>query len=77
MFGIKERDFDDAINNCLLRKDMKGFCDSYMKTGATLSGDLDPDLMQREKERIIRSQLDSSDGVAVDLHDQVKEISYK
>lgn len=71
MFGIRERDLDDAINNSLLRSDMNSFCEDMKKSGSTLSGDVDPDSLQREKERILRSQLDSSDGLAVDLHDQV------
>lgn len=69
MFGINERDMDDAINSSLLRSDMNNFCED--KKRSTLSGTVDPDLVEREKERILRSQLNSSDGVAVDLHDQV------
>lgn len=73
MFGIKDRDMDDALNNSLLQADLNGFCEKNKRRASTLSGSLDSDLMQREKERIIRSQLDSSNGEAVDLHDQVRE----
>ena len=73
MFGIQERELDEAISHSLLRADMEVFCDSATKkTGPRLSGTLDPDILQREKERILRSHLDSSDGNAVELHDQVE-----
>lgn len=73
MLGINERDMDDAINSSLLRSDMNNFCEDKKRT--TLSGTVDPDLVQREKERILRMQLNSSDGEAVDLHDQVTSLA--
>lgn len=73
MFGIKESELDDAINNSLLRADMKSFCEKQkIKKEFSGGGVDDPEVLQREKERIIRSQLNSADGEAVDLHDQVK-----
>lgn len=69
MFGIKDRELEDAINNSLLRADMKDFCDSAKRRGSTMP--TDPYLVQREKERVLRSHLDSSNGDAVELHDQV------
>lgn len=70
-FGIKDRDLDDAISNSLLQADMTGFVDKMKRRASTISGHVDEDLIQLERERIIRSQLNSSDGEAVDLHDQV------
>lgn len=74
MFGIKERDLDDAINNSLLRADMGNIFD-VAKKSQLLKRPVDPTFAQLEKERILRNQLNSSDGVAVDLHDQVGKVT--
>lgn len=73
MFGIKESDFDYGINNSLLRTDMSDICD-MKKKGQSLVNVVDPEFVEREKERFQRSQLNSSDGDAVELHDQVEII---
>lgn len=70
MFGIKERDLDDAINSSLLQSEMNNIFDLNSKS-QNLTRPIDPQLAEREKERILRSQLNSSDGDAVELHDQV------
>lgn len=72
MFGIKERELDDAINNSLLRADMGNIFD-VAKKSQLLKRPIDPTFAELEKERILRNQLNSSDGVAVDLHDQVSD----
>lgn len=54
----------------MLRADMSNISD-MKKKGQSLANVIDPDFVQREKERLQRAQLNSSDGDAVELHDQV------
>lgn len=63
---ISENDFEDAINFSLLRDDMaKNIGSSKLNNQS-----LDPELIQREKERVIRAQLNSADGNIAEMHDQ-------
>lgn len=63
---ISDNDFEDAINYSLLRDDMvKDIGLSKLNNQS-----LDPELIQREKERVIRAQLNSSDGNIAEKHDQ-------
>lgn len=63
--SIGEKDFEDAINFALLRDDMVKYIHSTKHNNG-----VDPELIQREKERIIRAQLISSDGNTAEMHDQ-------
>lgn len=68
MRQIGESDLDAAINYSLLRGDMNSV---IFKDGNPMDGTMKPEIIEREKERIIRSQLNSSDGNTVEIHDQV------
>lgn len=63
---ISDNDFEEAINYSLLRDDMS----KHIASSKLNNRSLDPELIQREKERIIRSQLNSADGNIAERHDQ-------
>ncbi|GAB0092499.1 Gustatory receptor [Sergentomyia squamirostris] len=69
MFRIRDSDIDDAINHSLLYGDMNRVWDISQK-GQKITGSVDPDLVQREKDRAVRAQLNSANGDTVEIHDQ-------
>ncbi|XP_055617288.1 gustatory and odorant receptor 22-like [Toxorhynchites rutilus septentrionalis] len=66
---IKESEFDDSLSYALLRGDMGGIWDTG-KDERMMDGTMDPELIQRAKERTIRAQLNSADGDTCEVHDQ-------
>lgn len=67
-FQIKEHEFDEGLNYAMLRGD-------YAKVYNVLKesrnfGTKDPLLLEREKERVMRAQLNSQDGNTAEIHDQ-------
>ncbi|XP_053684616.1 gustatory and odorant receptor 22-like [Sabethes cyaneus] len=66
---IKESDFDEALGYALLRDDMGNIWDAN-KDLRMVNGTMDPELIQRAKERAIRAQLNSADGDTCEIHDQ-------
>ncbi|KXJ77253.1 gustatory and odorant receptor 22-like [Aedes albopictus] len=66
---IKDSEFEDSLNYALLRGDMGTNWD-IDKDERMMNGTLDPELVQRAKERAIRAQLNSADGDTCELHDQ-------
>lgn len=68
-YRIKEHEFDEALNYAMLRGDMAKVY-SISKESRNLKGTHDPVLIQREKERVMRAQLNSQDGNTAEIHDQ-------
>ncbi|XP_058467629.1 gustatory and odorant receptor 22-like [Malaya genurostris] len=66
---IKDSDFDQALDFALLRRDM-GFIWDTGKDEHVINGTMNPELIQRAKERAIRAQLNSADGDTAETHDQ-------
>ncbi|XP_055532855.1 gustatory and odorant receptor 22-like isoform X2 [Wyeomyia smithii] len=66
---IKESDFDESLGYALLRNDMGSIWDAS-KDERMMNGTMDPELIQRAKERAIRAQLNSADGDTCETHDQ-------
>ncbi|XP_059621633.1 gustatory and odorant receptor 22-like [Phlebotomus argentipes] len=69
MFRIRESDIESAISNSLLHGDMNRVFDISQKS-KKITGSMDPVLLQREKDRNVRAQLNSANGDAVEIHDQ-------
>uniref|UniRef100_A0A240SYF9 Uncharacterized protein n=1 Tax=Phlebotomus papatasi TaxID=29031 RepID=A0A240SYF9_PHLPP len=69
MFRIRESDIEEAINHSLLHGDMNRVWDISQK-GQRITGTVDPQLVQREKDRSLRAQLSSANGDTVEIHDQ-------
>lgn len=69
MLKIPDIEFEDAINYSILRGDMSKIW-NVNKDDKSLRKVMDPDMIQREKERAIRAQLNSSDGDTAEIHDQ-------
>lgn len=65
---ITEQDFDEAISYTLLQGDMVVIGDGSRTRQP--GNRINPELIQREKERAARAQLNSSDGNVVEQHDQ-------
>lgn len=70
MVRIEEADLENALNITLLRDDMDQIWHIMNSDEKSVHNAMDPTLIQREKERAIRSQLDSSNGVTAEIHDQ-------
>lgn len=68
-YPIKEHEFDEALSHTLLRGDM-GKIWNITKDSRNLKGLNDPVLIERERERIARAQLNSQDGNTTEEHDQ-------
>uniref|UniRef100_A0A336MIC6 Gustatory receptor n=1 Tax=Culicoides sonorensis TaxID=179676 RepID=A0A336MIC6_CULSO len=68
-YPIKEHEFDEALSHSLLRGDM-GKIFNLTEKSKNFSGLSDPILIERAKERIARSQLNSQDGDTAEEHDQ-------
>ncbi|XP_049287543.1 gustatory and odorant receptor 22-like [Anopheles funestus] len=66
---IKESEFDDSLGYALLRREMGAVWDTS-KDERMINGTMDPELIQRAKERAIRAQLNSADGDTCETHDQ-------
>ncbi|EAA08342.2 AGAP003098-PA [Anopheles gambiae str. PEST] len=66
---IKESEFDDSLGYALLRRDMGTVWDTA-KDERMVNGTMDPELIQRAKERAVRAQLNSADGDTCETHDQ-------
>ncbi|XP_058813315.1 gustatory and odorant receptor 22-like [Topomyia yanbarensis] len=66
---IKDSDFDESLGYALLRGDMGSIWD-IGKGERMMNGTMDPELIQRAKERAIRAQLNSADGDTCEIHDQ-------
>ncbi|EDS29118.1 gustatory receptor candidate 6 [Culex quinquefasciatus] len=66
---IKDSDFDESLNYALLRGDMGAIWDTT-KDQRLMNGTMNPELIQRSKERAIRAQLNSADGDTAETHDQ-------
>lgn len=69
MFRIRESDIEEAINHSLLHGDMNRVWDISQK-GQRITGTVDPQMVQREKDRSLRAQLSSANGDTVEIHDQ-------
>ncbi|XP_055678123.1 gustatory and odorant receptor 22-like [Lutzomyia longipalpis] len=69
MFRIRESDIEQALSNSLLHGDMNRVWDISQK-GQKLTATVDPVLLQREKDRASRAQLNSANGDTVEIHDQ-------
>lgn len=67
MVLISEYDFDESIGYALLQGDM---CRIRENSRTDPRKGTDPILLQREKARAVRSQLNSADGNMVEIHDQ-------
>lgn len=70
MVRIEEPDLDNALNISLLRDDMDQIWHIMNSDEKSVHNAMDPTLIQREKERAIRSQLNSADGNTAEIHDQ-------
>lgn len=68
MVQISDYDLDEALNYSLLRGDMTRIWDST-NTDKNINN-VAPHLVEREKDRINRSQLNSADGNTREIHDQ-------
>ncbi|XP_062558676.1 gustatory and odorant receptor 22-like [Armigeres subalbatus] len=66
---IKDSEFDDSLNFALLRGDMGSNWDTG-KDERVVNGTLNPEIIQRAKDRAARAQLNSADGDTCELHDQ-------
>lgn len=69
-YRIKESEFDDGLNYAMLIGDMAKVYNVSQRTSHNLNGANDPELIQREKERVMRAQLNSMDGNTAEIHDQ-------
>lgn len=67
---IDESDLDNALNISLLRDDMDQIWHIMNSDEKSVHNAMDPMLIQREKERAVRSQLNSANGVTAEIHDQ-------
>lgn len=70
MVRIEEADLENALNISLLRDDMDQIWHIMNSDEKSVHNAMDPTLIQREKERAIRSQLNSANGVTAEIHDQ-------
>lgn len=70
MVRIEEADLDNALNISLLRDDMDQIWHIMNSDEKSVHNAMDPTLIQREKERAIRSQLNSANGLTAEIHDQ-------
>jgi gustatory receptor len=68
-WDIKDSDFEDSLSYALLRNDMAHIWDTT-KDERNAYSTIAPELLQREKERAIRAQLNSADGDTAEEHDQ-------
>ena len=69
MVRIKEADLESAINYTMLRGDMEKIWD-VTKDDRNIHMAMGPDVIQREKDRARRAQLNSAHGVTAETHDQ-------
>ncbi|XP_037027029.1 gustatory and odorant receptor 22-like isoform X2 [Bradysia coprophila] len=67
---IEEPELDNAFNISLLRDDMDQIWHIMNSDEKSVHNAMDPTLIQREKERAIRSQLNSANGMTAEIHDQ-------
>lgn len=70
MVRIEESELDNALNISLLRDDMDQIWHIMNSDEKSVHNAMDPTLIQREKERAIRSQLNSANGDTAEIHDQ-------
>lgn len=70
MVRIEEADLENALNISLLRDDMDQIWHIMNSDEKSVHNAMDPTLIQREKERAIRSQLNSAHGDTAEIHDQ-------
>lgn len=70
MVRIEEAELENSLNISLLRDDMDQIWHIMNSDEKSVHNAMDPTLIQREKERAIRSQLNSANGVTAEIHDQ-------
>lgn len=71
MFSLKDDDFENAIDQSLLRNELKiVWKNGYIERQQIHS--LDPKARLIEQNRLMRAKLKSSDGNTVEIHDQVQ-----